>query len=357
LSVSLLTVGDPRRTTGGYLYHRKIADRAADHRVRVEFVSLPDRAIRPGRDLRALRSQHTDVLLIDSLATARLAPFIALLPALPRASILHQPPGGFVGSRLRRRLRAGADLFVYRRVDRLIAASQMLADQLAGHGFASDSIAVVPPGRDLPGTQPAASEPTRDGEVTALSVANWLPQKGILEMLEAFSRLSFAEVTLDLAGNDRSDLRYRRAVLSRLAQPDLQGKVRVHGWLDSSRLAALYGQAGMFVTASRDETYATAVGEAMGFGVAVVGWASGNVANLVSHDRDGLLVPAGDIDGLTGAMERVCIDRNLRDRLGREATQTAARLPTWDETATRLFQNLREVAAAGRRRSIAYRRE
>jgi hypothetical protein len=41
LSVSLITLGDPGQLTGGYLYHRRMAEAAAAHNVRLRFVSFP----------------------------------------------------------------------------------------------------------------------------------------------------------------------------------------------------------------------------------------------------------------------------------------------------------------------------
>ena len=40
--VTLLTVGDPQRVTGGYLFHRRLADRAPHHGAEMTFVSIPD---------------------------------------------------------------------------------------------------------------------------------------------------------------------------------------------------------------------------------------------------------------------------------------------------------------------------
>ena len=43
LTVSLVTLGDPGRLTGGYRYHRRMAELAPSCGAAVEFVSLPDR--------------------------------------------------------------------------------------------------------------------------------------------------------------------------------------------------------------------------------------------------------------------------------------------------------------------------
>ena len=39
LVVSLVTLGSPEQLTGGYLYHRRMAEAAPDHDARVKFVS------------------------------------------------------------------------------------------------------------------------------------------------------------------------------------------------------------------------------------------------------------------------------------------------------------------------------
>ncbi|MDQ3905322.1 MAG: hypothetical protein M3300_07770, partial [Actinomycetota bacterium] len=41
LSVSLITLGDPGQLTGGYLYHRRMAEAASAHDARLRFVSFP----------------------------------------------------------------------------------------------------------------------------------------------------------------------------------------------------------------------------------------------------------------------------------------------------------------------------
>ncbi|MGZ4533787.1 MAG: hypothetical protein ACXVXP_15755, partial [Mycobacteriaceae bacterium] len=44
LRVALITLGDPGRLTGGYLYHRRMAALAPEFGAAVEFVSVPQRA-------------------------------------------------------------------------------------------------------------------------------------------------------------------------------------------------------------------------------------------------------------------------------------------------------------------------
>jgi glycosyltransferase involved in cell wall biosynthesis len=61
------------------------------------------------------------------------------------------------------------------------------------------------------------------------------------------------------------------------------------------------------------------VKEAMSKGKAVVGSAMGGIVDMIDHERTGLLVDPGDVDGLARAMDRLIDDPALRDRLGRAA--------------------------------------
>jgi glycosyltransferase involved in cell wall biosynthesis len=57
-----------------------------------------------------------------------------------------------------------------------------------------------------------------------------------------------------------------------------------------------------------------------------------------------LVLPPGDICGLTAALRQLADDEPYRQRLGEAARQRAAALPTWKESADRLFATLRAVA-------------
>ena len=210
LTVSLVTLGDPGRLTGGYRYHRRMAELAPACDASLRFVSVPDRPFPlpalAGRA--ALRRARADVLALDSIAAAFLAPWLPRRrPGTPLVGSLHQPPGGIDHGPLRRGLQAPLDRLAYRRARLLVVASQALGDELAGQGFPAERIRVVPPGRDLPAAPAGPPVDLRQGRRAAvLCVANWVERKGLLELLEAVARLPDGLATLHLAGDDRADL-------------------------------------------------------------------------------------------------------------------------------------------------------
>jgi glycosyltransferase involved in cell wall biosynthesis len=120
----------------------------------------------------------------------------------------------------------------------------------------------------------------------------------------------------------------------------------VHGPLPTEGVAALYAAADAFVLASSREPYGTVYGEAMAAGLPVVGYAAGNLPHLARDGEEGLVVPPGDVAALAAALSRIADDQALRIRLGKAAARRAAAFPTWEETAARLFGELRAVAGA-----------
>lgn len=351
LIVALITLGNPRQLTGGYLYQLRMAELAGECGAEVRFVSLP---VRPfpfplldgAAALRAARKHAPDVLVLDSIATAYLGPWLPRRGhGPPIVGLAHQPPGGVGQGWPRTPLQARLDWLAYRRAERVITASQWLAAWFADRGMPRERLVVVPPGRDGSLTPVAEQLDLRAGrEVAALCVANWLPSKGIHSLLEAFARLPGDQAVVHLVGDTERDRRYSAWLRRRLQFPDLRGRVVVHGAVPSERVQAYYRSADLFVLPSFQETYGTVYAEALAAGLPIIGWRAGNLPYLIEHERAGLLVPTGDVAALGAALERLSRDRALRARMGRGALERARALPTWRDAAAAFFAALRAAA-------------
>jgi glycosyltransferase involved in cell wall biosynthesis len=300
-----------------------------------------------------LASSGADVIVLDSIAAAFVGPWlIARQPPLPMVGMLHQPPGGIDHGPLRTYVQALLDRLAYRRARRLLVASDSLAEELIRRGERAERITVVPPGRDVAAAAGPSPGDLRQGRQAALlCVGNWVARKGILDVLKALSALDHGSATLHLVGDTRTDPAYARRVHARLAQPDVKSRVVVHGPISVGEVAALYAAADAFVLPSLKDPYGTVYGEAMAFGLPVVGWRAGNLPYLAEHEREGLLVEPGDLKALSVALQRLAADADLRARLGRAAKVRALARPTWDEVAAMFFDRLREVVSVPQVRS------
>jgi glycosyltransferase involved in cell wall biosynthesis len=354
LVVALLTLGDPGRLTGGYLYHRRIADLAPSSGARIVFLSIPERpfplpALRARAALQRAYRLGAEAIVLDSIAAAFVGPWLSIeRPKLPLIGMLHQRPGGIDHGVVRTATQARLDRLAYHRARRLLVASESLVEELIADGIPRQRLQVVPPGRDVAEAAVTSPGDLRQGRKAAfLCVGNWVERKGIHSLLDAFARLPPGAATLHLAGDDRIEPDYTARLRARLTDPALAGRVVMHGRLSVEQVAALYQAADAFVLASMREPYGTVYGEAMAYGLPVVGWRAGNLPYLAGHEREGLLVTPGDVVGLAVALERLAGDPALRRQLGEAGRHRALGRPTWEETAALFFDAVRKVIEQG----------
>jgi glycosyltransferase involved in cell wall biosynthesis len=338
IRISLITLGDPKRPTGGYLYHRRLAEAAASHGAELKFVSLPDElfllSILSGRAV-VFRAAAADVIVVDSIAAGFVGPWLDGVPA-PVLGMLHQGPGGIDSGPMRTKLQAWLDKRAYRRMKALFVASRSLAEELRDM---HPDIRVIAPGRDtVANTQPAIDDLRCGRNAAFLCIGNWIARKGIVELLDAFATLPANAGTLHLVGDDSIDRHYRAAVANRLHR--LQGRVVVHGVVSRQKVGALYRAADVFVMPSYREPYGTVYGEAMAAGLPVVGWRAGNLPWLIDHGREGFTVPIGDVRALADTLLLLSSDLGLCADMGHAASARAAYLPTWEQTASRFFREV-----------------
>lgn len=282
------------------------------------------------------RLPAAEVVVIDSLEAWKVPIALRRRRRPSAVALVHQQPGGVDGPRWLRRIRRVLDIAAYRRCDLIIVAGPAVADMLRDEGIDPTRVEVIAPGSDLP---PFHHRPPLRAErrIGALNVANWLPNKGIIELVDAVSALPHEDVTLHLAGQTDNEADYEAAVTARLHQADLTGRIVVHGAIDPADIASLYVAADVFVFPSHSEAYGSVVAEALAMGLPVVGWRTPYMCALVDDHVEGLLVPPGDIAGLGEAIHRLAIDPDLRVSLSDGARRRGAGLPTWEQTSRRFF--------------------
>lgn len=335
--ISLLTSDADRVVTGGHVYNRHMVEEAAHHAALVEVVQVN----RPF-DPRTVQGQ----VVIDSLVAWEVALGLPGAGLPPLTALVHQVAGGVSGPRALRSARRLADLALYRRCDLVIAASTFLCQELVSAGIPKDRIRIVPPGRNLLGEEAVDSphDLRRGKRLAMLNVANWVPNKGILDLLDAVEPMSSDEVVLHLVGSPDMNRRYARRIRARLTDATLRDKVVVHGAVPNVQMGRFYEGSDVVVSTSREEGYGSVIAEALARGVPVIAWGSGNVPNLFRDQEEGFLLATGDVIGVTDAVRRLARDEELRSSLSTAAARRGSDLPTWQQSGRLFFKALKEAA-------------
>jgi glycosyltransferase involved in cell wall biosynthesis len=189
-------------------------------------------------------------------------------------------------------------------VDFAIAVSDAVAMPLRSAGVAA---AVVHNGVAWPvaaATEPATAPPVI-GCVALLT--GW---KGQDVLLDAVAKLPRRDVVVELVGGMLpSDEAYVRSLQERAEQPDLRGRVRFVGHLADPLERVRSWTVSVSASVDPEAGPLTAI-ESMSVGVPVVATAHGGVVEVL--DGAGLLVPPGDVDALSHAIDRFVNDPLLR---------------------------------------------
>ena len=94
---------------------------------------------------------------------------------------------------------------------------------------------------------------------------------------------------------------------------------------DDATLRRLYSTSAVLLYPSRYEGFGLPPLEAMACGCPSVTTAVGAIPEYATHDRDALIVEAGDVEAMAASLQRIVGDPSLRRRLSVEGAKTAER--------------------------------
>jgi len=154
-----------------------------------------------------------------------------------------------------------------------------------------------------------------DGELRLVYAGRLHPTKGVDIVIRALSVDPDLRVTLDVYGvaQDADGARYRDELVTSGAS---DGRVRFRGPLIAESVVDTLASYDATVVPSQWlETGPLVVLESFAAGTPVIGSNLGGVAELVSHDHDGWLVPHADISAWTNALRRLANEPHELDRL------------------------------------------
>jgi glycosyltransferase involved in cell wall biosynthesis len=324
--------------TGGYLYDRNIVEglRAGRRPVRVielgpivdaaEFAAIPDGA----------------KTVIDGLALPSLAEVIAAeAPRLRLVGLIHGPVAQEAGLSPAAAERAAAvEAALLSRMRGVLCPSRSTAIAVASYGIPVDRIAVVPPGTAQPNPPvPPSQRPVR----ALLCVANLLPRKGHVVLVEALAQIRDLEWSLLCIGSVERDPATAREVRRMISGAGLDGRITLAGEQPQEAVGDAYRVADLFVLPSFHEGYGMVYAEAMAHGLPIVGTTAGAIPETVPREA-GLLVPPGDPVALAQALRRVISEPALSARLAVGSRAAGLRLPDWPRATNQWESALNQLA-------------
>lgn len=248
-----------------------------------------------------------------------------------------------------KRLAKWSENYAWRRADRALPVTSVLAGHLRAAGVADDRIVVIRNGIDparFSGARDAAQMREKLGLQNALVlgftgfVREW---HGLDEVIEMLARLDRSDVHLLIVGDGPG-----RAALEAQAR-DLQLANQVHftGLVDRQDVP---GFTACFDIALQPSVtpYASPLKlfEYMAMGCAIVAPRTANIEEVLHDSVSAKLFNADEPGALAAAISELCSNRQLREELGnRAANEIGSQRLTWDDNVVRITQLANEVAA------------
>lgn len=283
-----------------------------------------------------------DVIHVHPVELGRLARALALGTAIPLVYTVHsvniaEYAIGQEPSEVLHLWHLQQDLI--RAADRIIAISESERELLARYApDVGGRVRVVGNGiADMP------ERPVRkDGLVggTVLYVGRFVTRKGIHDLFQAVPAIleRAPDTRFVLVGGYGSSDEIGRAWLPDALTP-IRDRIRFTGWLRSDEMEQWYEEATVLVVPSWYEPFGMVVLEGMVRGLPIAAAAVGGPAEILDHERTGLLFPPKDSAGLSEAVLRLLLNPPLRAALGQAARAEVHSRWLW----SRLVEMVRRV--------------
>lgn len=342
-------IDDPERPSGGNIYDRRVCRELAaigwsvhEHAVRGSWPS-PTPADHAALSAAVAGIPDGVVVLVDGLV-ASTAPEV-LVPEARRLRLVilvHMPLGEGPGEvPAEAQTREGAVLSAAAAV---LTTSEWTHHRLLDrYSLQPDRVHVAEPGIDPADIAPGTAT---GGEL--LCVAAVTPHKGHDVLLAALTMIKHLPWRCTCVGSLDRDPDFVDQLRSQVGKNGIRDRVHFTGPLTGAELNAAYAGADVLVLASRGETYAMVVTEALARGLPVIATAIGGLPLALGHGSGGsppgLLVPPDDAPVLAQALCAWLDDAELRQQLRHAAEERRLTLSGWSGTAGQISRVLSEVA-------------
>ena len=202
------------------------------------------------------------------------------------------------------------------KLDRVIAPTHLMEKILVNNGL-NPGKAIYSRFGIRPIT-PEAHEPDADGKIRVGFIGGLAKHKGAHILINAAQRLQGnLSIELNIYGRGDSFPEYFNK-LRRLAA----GNPRIHfcGTFPNEQIGKIFARLDVLVVPSIwYENTPLVIYSAQAAGCPVIATNLGGMAEVIEHEKNGLLFEAGDVAGLASAIERLALDRKLLHQLAMNA--------------------------------------
>ena len=219
-----------------------------------------------------------------------------------------------------------------KKASHIIALSNELKAATIRFGVPAEHITVIPNGVNI-SQFPVGSKEGRKNQL--IFVGSLIERKGLSYLIQAMVSLvaSQPDIRLVIVGEGKD-----RGLLEELTrQLGLQENVIFMGTQSQDRVSELLRESRLFILPSIEEGQGVVLVEALASGTPCIGSRIGGIPDVITPDV-GRLVTAGDVHGLSAAIEPYLIDNDLWETASSNARVRAETHYDWHSLAKRMIE-------------------
>jgi len=244
------------------------------------------------------------------------------------------------------------------RAAKVVATSSVQKERMISYGVDKDRIVLIYYAVDIDKYAPQAAGRKKQDNYICYA-GKFSGRKNQLILLKAFYEIShkpgLGDINLHLAGpfggayaalKDQGNPYYQQCK-QYINKMGLEAKVKIDAGLESGELIEFYRNAALFVIPSKEEGFGLVLLEAMSCGCACL---INDIEPLTEVlGQSGHKVDAMDVEKLAGAMERLLLDKALRDKLANAARKRVKECFTADRLGQKFDDLLKELITDNRK--------
>lgn len=233
-------------------------------------------------------------------------------------------------------------------VTHFIAITEKAKEALILEGVSPDRITVIPAGIDCETFKPATKNiqiikkfDLSEDTTKILFVGRFVPEKGIFDLLNAFSMLlkNKQNIELLIVGSGTTEMRIEIDRL--IVNLEIGRKVKFFGNIKYSDMPQIHNLADIFCLPSVEtKTWAEQFGyslvEAMACGKPVVSTWTGSIPEIIKHRNTGILVEPNSPVALKSALEELSLNKSVRENFGTNGREWVLQRFEADKIASQL---------------------
>jgi glycosyltransferase involved in cell wall biosynthesis len=214
--------------------------------------------------------------------------------------------------------------------DFLLAPSRIVRDSFVERGYEQSRTGILPYAVDLSRFRAIAGATGSDRTFRVICVAQVSARKGQVYLLEAWKTLKLPGAELILIGS----ISYEMNELLRR----YNGIFRHIPFVPNQQLPQYYNRSSVFVLPSLEDGFACVIAEAMACGLPVITTVNNGAADIITHGKDGFVVPIRSPEAIAEHLQTLYRDRELHVEMSRAVLAKAQTELSWETYARRLCQ-------------------